>query len=71
MLDYVSRENGVPLCAEYSDLRSQKLADPVYPSSILAMATVSQAAVKEEARLYAIPEFLRFNIIENEVRNVK
>lgn len=70
MLDYVSRENEIPICAEYSDLRSQKLADPVYPSSILAMAAVSHSAAKEEAYRYAIPEFLRFNIIENEVRNV-
>ena len=70
MLDYVSRENDIPICAEYSDLRSQKLTDPVYPSSILAMAAVSHASAKEEAYLHAIPEFLRFNIIENEVRNV-
>ena len=71
MLDYISRENEIPVCAEYSDLRSQRLAEPVYPASILAMAAVSaNTAIKEEARMQAIPEFLRFNIIENEVRNV-
>ena len=70
MLDYVSRENEIPVCAEYSDLRSQKLRDPIYPSSILAVAAVSDASAMEESHRHAIPEFLRFNIIENEVRNV-
>ena len=71
MLDYISRENEIPVCAEYSDLRTQRLAEPVYPSSILAMAAVSaNASIKEKAMEQAIPEFLRFNIIESEVRNV-
>ena len=71
MLDYVSRENQVSLCADYNDLRSQKLSEPVYPSSIVAMAALdTDAGVMEAARCHAIPEFLRFNIIENEVRNV-
>lgn len=70
MLDFISRENEIPFCAEYSDLRNQKLREPVYPSSILAMAAVSDVSAIEESHHHAIPEFLRFNIIENEVRNV-
>lgn len=71
MLDYISRVNDIALCADYSDLRSRKLSEPVYPSGIVAMAALdADADVMEAARSHAIPEFLRFNIIENEVRNV-
>lgn len=71
MLDYISRENNVPQCSEYDKLRSMKLASVIYPSSVLAqdLATNSDKA-KKEAWDKAIPEFKRFNIIENEVRNL-
>ena len=71
MLDYLSRENDVPLCDEYDDLRRCKLEKPVYPASILAVAAASksEAAMKTAAEK-SIPEFMRFNIVESEVRNV-
>lgn len=71
MLDYISRENNVPLCDDYDDLRRCRLEHPVYPTSIraIAAATKSDSAMKDAASA-AIPEFRRFNIIENEVRNV-
>lgn len=71
MLDYISRENEVPICNEYDDIRRCKLKNILYPSSILAIAAASQN--DDELRRTeetAIPEFKRFNIIENEVRNV-
>ena len=37
MLDYVSRVNHVPLCSEYSDIRSTKLDRVVYSSSVLML----------------------------------
>lgn len=40
MLDYVSRENDIALYANYSDLRSQKLSEPVFPSGIVAVAAL-------------------------------
>lgn len=71
MLDYISRVNGVPLCEEYCDLRKQKLAEPLYPASVVAASFVSNDnKIKAQALKEAIPEFLRFNIIESEVRNV-
>ena len=71
MLDYISRTNGVPLCEEYNDLRRQSLSEPVYPSGVIAVSAASgNDYAKEESRKEAIPEFMRFNIIENEVRNV-
>lgn len=71
MLDYISRENDIPLCEDYDDLRSCRLDKPVYPASIRAMSVASKSdTVMHEAASTAIPEFKRFNIIENEVRNV-
>ena len=71
MLDYVSRVNDVPYCEEYSDLRKQKLSETLYPASVIAATTVSKDnKIKSKALNDAIPEFLRFNIIESEVRNV-
>lgn len=71
MLDYVSRMNSVPVCTNYDDIRCCKLKEPLYPSGILTAALVSGSDVpKTKALQEAIPEFLRFNIVENEVRNV-
>ncbi len=71
MLDYLSRENNMPLCDEYDDIRRCKLEDPIYPASVRAVSAAagSDAALKRASE-EAIPEFKRFNIIESEVRNV-
>ena len=71
MLDYISNLNDIPLCNEFDDIRSCKLQNPLYSSSLLAIAAASGNNNQlREAELTAIPEFKRFNIIENEVRNV-
>jgi len=71
MVDYLSRENDLPVCAEYSDIRRAKLQRPIYPASVIAMGVVSRSdQPKEDSYAHAIPEFRRFNIIESEVRNV-
>ena len=71
MLDYISRLNDIPLCEEYEDIRVQRLKEPIYPSSIIARSlAANNDQAKKEALEKAIPEFLRFNIIESEVRNV-
>ena len=71
MLDYVSRINNIPLCEEYNDLRSQRLSEPLYPASIIAMSLASNDnRIKEESIQNSIPEFRKFNIIESEIRNV-
>ena len=71
MVDYLSRENQIPVDTEYDDLRALRLEKPVYPASIRAIAAAenSDAALKE-AEQAAIPEFSRFNIMESEVRDV-
>lgn len=71
MLDYISRVNQIPQCAEFNDLRRCKLKEPLYPASIIALSVASKnKKVKEKAVREAIPEFMRFNIVESEVRNV-
>lgn len=71
MLDYLSRENHVPICKNYNDIRTAKLQRPVYPSSVVIMCkTLKSDVPKEECYRMAIPEFLRFNIVESEVRSV-
>ena len=71
MVDYLSRENDVPLCTRYDDIRNQKMKDVIYPASVIIMdETMKTDKHKRESLAHAIPEFLRFNIVESEVRNV-
>lgn len=71
MLDYLSRLHDVPLCSDYNTLRRCKLEKPVYPASVMAvsLAAGNDKALKH-AESEAIPEFMRFNIVESEVRDV-
>ena len=32
MVDYLSRENDLPVCAEYNDIRAARLSEPIYPA---------------------------------------
>lgn len=50
MVDYISRENNVPICNDYDDLRQQKMQKMIYPVGILITASVlSDDSVKEDA----------------------
>ena len=71
MLDYLSRENNIPLCDKYDSLRNLRLENPIYPTGVLVTCEVlksDEPLLKAERE--AIPEFRKFNIIESEVRNV-
>ena len=71
MVDYLSRENDLPICNEYGDIRAARLREPLYPSGVIAMCAFSRSEQpKRDSYAQAIPEFQRFNIIESEVRNV-
>lgn len=71
MVDYLSRENDLPLCNDYDDLRQMRLQAPLYPFSVVIADAVSNDQQRMKACMQqAIPEFRRFNIIESEVRNV-
>ena len=71
MLDYLCRINKLPICKDYNDIRKQKLSEMIYPASVLALCAIEKNdKAKKDALKKAIPEFLRFNIIESEVRDV-
>lgn len=71
MVDYLSREKGLPLCNDYEDIRNCKLLEPLYPWDVVLAAKLDDSLDRKEQCLKeAIPEFLRFNIIESEIRNV-
>ncbi len=71
MVDYISRINNIPLCDSYSEIRKVKLKNPVYPSSVIAACAVSDdGRLMDRAAAGSIPEFMRFNIVESDIRNV-
>lgn len=71
MVDYLCRENDLPICAEYRMLRTQTLAEPIFPRGILLQANLlKNDQIKQQSFDSAIPEFKRFNIVENEVRSL-
>lgn len=71
MLDRLSKLHSIPLCSNYNDLRKAKLAQPLYPSEVLLLCELLHSdSPKEKALSKAIPEFLRFNIMECDIRNV-
>jgi hypothetical protein len=72
MVDYLSRENGLPRCSDYDDIRNCRLRDTVYPLGVVAMCSASNSdAAKTDCLKEAIPEFLKYNIVEAEIRNVR
>ena len=71
MVDYLSRENEIPICTKYNNIRSQKLSKPIYPAGVIVTSEVLKSDEPlKKAEKKAIPEFLRFNIVESEVRNI-
>lgn len=70
MLDYLCRENSIPIAQEFDRYRKNRLKAPLYPKDVLLLATVSDPAAKEKALQSAIPEFLKYNIVEGNIRDV-
>ena len=71
MFDYICRINDVPICSKYDDLRRQRMQEIIYPAGVLLTARVlGDESIKEQALKEAIPEILRFNIVESDIRNV-
>jgi len=71
MLDYVSLENGIDWCTKYEPLRHIKLEDLAIPKGIrISLEVFHNQEIFDKAYKKAIPEFLRHNIMEGDVRNV-
>ena len=71
MVDYICRLQNMPICSTYDDLRQFSLAEKLYPADVLiASSVMDNDMIKKNALLHAIPEFMKYNIIECEVRDV-
>ena len=71
MVDYLSRIHNVPLYNAYEYLRYAQLSKILYPAGIRVLCIASEnEEYKEESLKECIPEFLRHNIVEAEIRNV-
>ena len=71
MVDYLSRINSIPVCNKYEQIRAMKLEEIHFPRGVelIYMAEGNQE-IREDALRNAIPEFLKFNIVESEIRDV-
>ena len=60
MVDYLSRENGLPLCNDYDDLRQMKLKAPLYPFSVAIADAISndQQRMKKKNNHKALNRFI-------------
>lgn len=71
MVDYLSKENDVELYGGYNDIRCQKFSEPIYPmGAIITDNLAHNDKCKKRVLKNAIPEFLKYNIVEGEIRNV-
>jgi hypothetical protein len=71
MVDYLSRENNFPLCTEYNNMRNMRMQSLIYPLGIHTRCIASDnEQPKSDSLKDALPEFLRHNIVESEIRNV-
>ena len=70
LVDYLCRINGLPFDKEYEDIREYELEERVFPGGINILCSIENSDnAKQEALNNAIPEFLRFNIVEWGIRN--
>lgn len=71
MIDYLSRIHDIPLYTKYNRLRTAKLSETIYPSGVISEAVVTQDdSVYAKSLNESIPEFARFNIVENGVFDI-
>ena len=75
LTDYLSETHGMPPFAEYDEYRSLKLPITIFPKDILYLNELSQEdekkkAIKKAQNSEIGKRFLKFNIIEDDIRNV-
>ena len=71
MLDYVSKENDIPLCTAYDPLRKTRLKELAVPAGVvISKELFGNQLAYEKALENAIPEFLKYNIVEGDIRDV-
>ena len=71
MLDYLCRVNDLPLFQEYDSIRDSKLDKIIYPIDVVLFDKIYNCSKEREKSVQlSIPEFIRHNIVEVEVRDI-
>ena len=71
IIDYISKENNIPIKAELSKYRNLKMETLSFTKGIETYTKiVKKNDMKEKALTAAIDEFLIYNIVESSVRDV-
>ena len=71
MLDYLCRIHDIEQCDRYNEFREIKAKELIYPTGVILLSKLTNSEEpKEKALNEAIPEFLKFNIVESKVRDV-
>ena len=71
MIDYLCRIHELPICTNYNDIRCCKLKETVYPADVRLLSEMNpNSTINADAEAASIPEFIRFNIVETDVRAV-
>lgn len=69
LVDYLSKENNIPLVSEYDEIRNKKL-NKIYVSKSLYYLLKNKIVKISDTFKESIAEFLKHNIIEADIRNV-
>ena len=71
LTDYLSKQNDIPLCDDYDEIRKQKLKETLYPKGIMALYSVNKdESILKKAKKESIKEFMKYNIVEKDIENV-
>lgn len=71
MIDYISKENNIPIKRELENYRKMKMETLSFSSGVeMYTKIVKNDDMKNRALSFAIKEFLTYNIVETSVRNV-
>ena len=71
MLDYLSKLYGAPICNKYDFYRGQKLDKLLYPKDAIMFDELCKTnKMKEKTLKYCNPEFLKYNIVAGDIRDV-
>ena len=71
MLDYLCRLNNIAKSPKYDDIREYRLPETVYPMDLTLAARISKDLdIRNEAVRESIPEFIKYNIVEKDIRDV-
>lgn len=70
LIDYLSKENGLPIYGKrYNKIRKEKLSKPFFPATRLVKYESLKEA-EDDLHIRVLEEFAKFNIIEENIRNV-